>query len=139
MPELSINADFPPSYLSYNQSGCKIVLYRYKVTYTASPSKDSEPSISTEYFATLKEVETIQKKYSRFGPVEVEELDTSPYEWLDGILISSDVNNPTEEAVKIFEMGQEAWESLKYEEKAKTPDQLRADVDFIAAMQGVAL
>lgn len=68
------------------------------------------------------------------GQGQVSTLDTSGLEWLDGLEVKD-----LAQATEIYEMGQAEYERRLAYERSKTPDQLRADVDFIAAMKGVDL
>ena len=61
----------------------------------------------TEYVPTQEEVNAIAERTG--GTVTA--LDTSEYEWLDGIEVA-DVPDTMAEAVKIYEMGQAAYQEL---------------------------
>ena len=67
---------------------------------------------------------------------EVESLDASAYEWMDGIEVP-DVPDTYAEAERIAQLGQEGYSRKKVFEVSKSPDQLRADVDYIMLMGGL--
>lgn len=56
---------------------------------------------------------------------EILKLNTADYEWLDGIEVA-DVKNPYAEAVRIFEMGQAAYEA---ELSKPTPEEQAAALE----------
>lgn len=108
-----------------------IKIFRYQANYT---HKNSGEAV-TEKFATE---EKAQKRIDQHGNGTITSLDVSNYEWLDGIELPND-GSAAKIAKEIFEAGEEAWNAKKQERASKTQDQLRADIDFIAAMQGVSL
>lgn len=123
--------------------GRKIEIYRYSVTYTPVALNEleevsteevlteevvNEPEEITEYFVSREEAEQCG---------EVVELDTSAYEWLNGIIVPNS-SNTMKEAIKIYEMGQAAYEA-KQNEKKDDLKTIRADIDFLAVMTGVEL
>ncbi len=89
-----------------------VQIHRYRVEYTeakpwlddgGNPAKESR----TEYCNTEEQAEAVADAHE--GTV-VTKLDSSLYEWMDGMEVA-DVPDTYEEAVKIYEMGQEAWET----------------------------
>ena len=103
---------------AFRMYGKIIEVNRYSVTYEEQlpPLPDQEPEEPeiiqrVEYVPTKEEAEAIAE---RTGGT-VSPLETSEYDWLDGIEVD-DVPDTFSEAVKIYEMGQAA-----YEEFLKTP------------------
>ena len=94
-----------------------IEINRYCVTYQeqlpALTQPDGEdtpeqgPIECTEYVPTQEEANAIAERTG--GTVTA--LDTTAYEWLDGIEVT-DVPDTFSEAVKIYEMGQAAYQEL---------------------------
>ena len=101
----------------FRMYGRVIEINRYSVTYKEQlpeiPSPDSEETPQQEsierieYVPTQEEANAIAERTS--GTVTA--LDTSEYEWLDGIEVS-DVPDTFAEAVKIYDMGQAAYQEL---------------------------
>ena len=115
----------------FRMYGRIIEINRYAVTYQEQFPELSQPdgeemqeqeSVGhTEYVPAQKEANVIAE---RTGGI-VTALDTSEYEWLDGIEVA-DVPDTFAEAVKIYEMGQVAYEELQ---NTPTPEE-----DTIAMM-----
>lgn len=104
--------------------GRTVEVYRYQAEYT-------EDGVSiTRRFPTLEEAETTG------GTVTA--LDAGAWLWMDGIVVE-DVPDKYAEAVKIYNMGKEAYEAWTSARALESPEQLRADLDFLAIMQGVEL
>lgn len=101
----------------FRMYGRVIEINRYSVTYKEQPPEilspdgdeipEQSPIKHTEYIPTQEEANAIAE---RTGGI-VTALDTSEYEWLDGIEVS-DVPDTFAEAVKIHEMGQAAYQEL---------------------------
>lgn len=122
----------------FRMYGRIIQLLRYKVTYDdALPGEDGELVYEEriDYCVTLEEANEVAERNSG---ATVEALNTGAYEWLDGVQVP-DVPDTFTEAVKIYEMGQEAYLLKSASDFAERNVQLRADIDFIAVMQGVNL
>lgn len=88
--------------------GRTIWIHRFRVTYQEELSWDPEvrPIEQIRYCNSRKQAADIAQ---RTGGT-VTELDSSDYEWLDGIEVA-DVPDTYAEAVRIYEMGQEAYEA----------------------------
>lgn len=89
-----------------------IQVHRYKVEYTettpwADEAGNPVEEIHTEFCTTQEQADAVAESYE--GST-VTELDSSAYEWLDGIEVA-DVPDTYAEAVKIYEMGQVAYEA----------------------------
>jgi hypothetical protein len=108
----------------FRMYGRIIQIYRYKVEYTDK----STGNAMLAYCCTDEEAKDINGTVTK--------LDTSNYEWLDGIEVA-DVPDTFAEAIKIYDMGETA-----YKEQLAVPtesEQLRADMDYLAVMMGVEL
>lgn len=102
---------------AFRMYGKIIEVNRYSVTYeeqlpTPPPLPDQEPEEPetvqrVEYVPTKEEADVIAE---RTGGT-VSPLETSEYDWLDGIEVD-DVPDTFSEAVKIYEMGQAAYEEF---------------------------
>lgn len=57
-----------------------------------------------------------------------------PPTWMDGIQVSGE--NSWEQAVSIYEMGEEAYKASLKREQSTNPEQLRADLDYVMLMGG---
>lgn len=99
---------------AFRMYGRIIEINRYSVTYEEqlSPLPDQEPEEPetiqrVEYVPTKEEADAIAERTG--GTVSL--LETSEYDWLDGIEVD-DVPDTFSEAVKIYEMGQAAYEEF---------------------------
>ena len=99
---------------AFRMYGRIIEINRYSVTYEEQlpPLPDQEPEEPetiqrVEYAPTKEEADAIAE---RTGGT-VSPLETSEYDWLDGIEVD-DVPDTFSEAVKICEMGQAAYEEF---------------------------
>lgn len=118
----------------FRMYGRVIQIHRYKAEYTVQqPNGDGElKDIQTVgYFTSQEEAE------STGGTVTA--LDTSNHEWLDGIEVA-DVPDTYAEAVKIFEMGEEAYKKSLDKPDGDTESRLtaleenKADKDDVTAL-----
>lgn len=123
----------------FRMYGRIIEIYRYKLDYTeAVPGLDEngEPIETneerTEYFIDAASAEEVHK--GKGGTIT--KLNTADYEWLDGLEVA-DVDDTYAEAVKIYEMGKEAYERKLAFEQSKKSEQLRADLDYVMLMEGL--
>lgn len=104
-----------------------IMIHRWKVDYseTSPLSEDVNQTITedrTEYCNTREQAEAVAAAHE--GST-LTELDSSAYEWLDGIEVA-DMPDTYAEAVRIYEMGQAAYEA----ELAKpTPEEQTAALE----------
>ena len=94
--------------------GNEIQVIRYKIKSTA---------FGTEMYmeaSTLEEAESLEEQFNG----EIETLDTSAIEWIDGITIP-ETNKPMETALEILNMGEEGYkEFLLKQEKMKAENLL---------------
>lgn len=104
-----------------------VKIHRFKVEYTETlpwPDENGQPITEgrTEYCNTREQAEAVAAAHE--GST-LTELDSSAYEWLDGIEVA-DMPDTYAEAVKIYEMGQAAYEA----ELAKpTPEEQTAALE----------
>lgn len=101
----------------FRMYGRIIEINRYSVTYQEQPpilpqpdgeeTPEQEPTERIEYVPTQEESDAIAERTG--GTVTA--LDTTEYEWLDGIEVA-DVPDTFAEAIKIYEMGQAAYQEL---------------------------
>lgn len=107
----------------FRMYGRIVEVHHFRVDYTEGEEQ------RTDYTPTEEEADTIAQRTG--GTVTALEPDSDA--WMDGIEVD-DVPDTYGEAMRVYEMGEAAWKNRK------TPaEQLRADVDFLAAMTGVSL
>lgn len=102
-----------------------IKISRYKVIYeeTVFDIKTSKfVEITCERFFSTK---VLAEAFSHTANGTVYELDTTGYEWLDGIKVA-DVPDTYADAVKIYEAGQAAYEA---EKNKPTPEETIAGLE----------
>ena len=83
--------------------GRVVEVYHYQVTYTEQ-FPGEEPVTRITYVPTLEEAQEIADQHGG----EVAEMDSSAYEWMDGMELPG-VPEPYDEAVRIFEQGEAAY------------------------------
>ncbi len=115
--------------------GREIQIYRFSVTYEEEmPWLDEdgaeESRTQIEYCNTESEAAAVAEAHNG----EVTALDSSAYEWLDGIEVA-DVPDTYAEAVKIYEMGQAAYEA---ERNKPTPEESIAFIEDAMCEQDMA-
>lgn len=123
----------------FRMYGRKIEIYRYKVDYTDTEETldftegaESIPSPATEYFVNQEEAHS----FATANQGTLTELDTTDYQWLDGIVVA-DMPNTFAAALKIYELGQDGYERMLAFETSKKNQQLRADLDYVMLMGGL--
>ena len=84
----------------------------------------------SDYAVTETEANAIAKKFNG----SISKLDTQNYDWLDGLTFNS-----IDDALKAFEMGEQAYNDMVNAQKQTSIEQLRADLDFLSIMTGVEL
>ncbi len=96
----------------FSMYGRIVQIHRFKVTYIEEfkwPDEDgvfeTHTETHTEYCNTKEQAQAVAE---RTGGA-ISQLDSSAYEWMDGIEIA-DVPDTYAEAVTIYEMGQAAYE-----------------------------
>lgn len=102
----------------------KIPQYRIEV-------KETEDS---DTYTILCESEEESTYYSSIYPESKVMPIVDPPTWMDGIQVSGE--NPWEQAVAIYEMGEEAYKASVRREQVTNLEQLRADLDYVMLMGG---
>lgn len=108
----------------------KIEVCRYRATFT---HRVTGREITTDFPLEVTANRAVAS-LGLNGQGQVTALDTTGLEWLDGLEVKD-----LAEATEIYEMGQAEYERRVAYEQSKTPDQLRADLDYISLMTGVNL
>lgn len=114
----------------FQTRGNTVEIFRYEARYT---DKVSGEAVSRGY-PTKEKAEQVVARRDADGQGTVIELDVSNLEWLDGLEAAS-----FDEALAIYEAGEAAYRAQLAEAAQKSPEQLRADVDYLSAMTGVEL
>ena len=115
----------------FRMYGRTVQVLKYQITYT----ENEEEQI--DYAASEEEANEIAQRTG--GTVTA--LDMSDDAWMDGIEVA-DVPDTYGEAMEIYHAGESAYrESVAQIDNLKITDmqQMRADIDFLAAMTGVEL
>jgi len=110
--------------------GRQVEVFHWKAEWEKNYTDEKgNPAVFTKtaYFPTREEAEITG---GTITPV-----DSSAYDWMDGFIMP-DVPDTMAEAVKIFEMGQAAYEAKCKRETAQKPEQIRADIDYMMLMGG---
>ncbi len=107
-----------------------VELFRYEAKYTDQFTGEEV----LRGFPTKEQADKAVAHLGVDGKGTVTELDVSALEWLEGMKMDS-----FDEALAIWEQGEDAYRARLADAAQKSPDQLRADVDFISAMTGVTL
>lgn len=115
----------------FRMCGRIVQIYRYQAYHLEIVNPEEEPELVTSYYPTLEEAEAVTSEDDTLT-----ELDTSTYEWMDGIEVP-DVDDTYAEAVKIYDMGKEAYMRQLSLKKNQTTAQLRADLDYVMLMEGL--
>jgi len=115
----------------FRMYGRTVQIYRYKAEYIEPLAPESEPEPITGYYPTLEEAHAASGEEGI-----ITEMDTSKYEWLDGLEVP-DVEDTYAEAVSIYNMGQAEYERMQAFEESKKAAQLRADLDYVMLMEGL--
>ena len=112
----------------FRMCGRVVEVCRWRVDFPGAGEEDlREP----EYFPTREEAEAAAGQDGTVSP-----LDTGGCGWMDGIE-TPDVPDTYAEAVKIYEMGPEAWQQALDFERRKAASRLRADLDYVMLMGGL--
>lgn len=121
-------------------TGRTIEVCKYRVDYTVTfPSEEDGTEPLTEELSRLIRTQDAAAKFAGRVNGTVVENDTAAYDWLDGMTIPADAASPMDAAVAMAKMGQAAYEARQANAAAAAPEQLRADVDYIAVITGVTL
>lgn len=126
----------------FRMYGRIVQVLRFEVSYTLerakrihtdkavlSPTTEVTREAMIEQFPTREEAESFALK--RNGTIT--ELDSSAYEWMDGIEVA-DVPDTFAEAIRIYEMGQEAYEAELNADPEADRDELLFDLAYRLAL-----
>lgn len=119
----------------FRMYGRVVEVLHYQATYTEQhPTQDGEPTdvITTIGFPTQEEAQAVAAQYGG----TVTPLDSSAYDWMDGLEVA-DVPDTYAEAMRIYELGQEAYTRQADLKQRSQSEQLRADLDYIMLMEGL--
>lgn len=101
-----------------------VEIYRYKIDYTQQTGLEGEPVAVTEYAPTQEEAQAIAAQ--RSGAVT--ELDTSSYEWMDGLTFAT-----RDEAKAAFDLGEAGYAAKVQEEQAMSLEAQVTDLQLALA------
>lgn len=97
----------------FGMRGRVVEVFRYTVAYTETV--EEEPVEQIGYCHTQEQAQALAERTG--GSITA--LDSSSYEWMDGIQVA-DIPDTYGEAVKLYEMGREAYEAAL---QAPTPEE----------------
>jgi hypothetical protein len=107
--------------------GKKVELIRYIVTWQEDGQEIQESCVSEEH---KNEVE--QRLTKQNIEFTTETVDQTGNEWLEGMEFGS-----YDEALEVFNAGQQAYEQKQAMKQLTDNIRLRADIDYLAVMTGV--
>jgi hypothetical protein len=113
----------------FRMSGKKVELYRYTVTYTENDEVLVENCISEEHKNEFEQMLT--DKEITF---ETTLIDQTSNEWFNGLEFNS-----YDEALEVFNKGEQAYLQEKQRQGLTDNLRLRADIDYLAVMSGVEI
>lgn len=103
----------------FSMYGRIVQIYRFSVTYEEETHWPDENGVletrtetQVEYCHTREQAQAVAKRTGG----EIAELDSGAYAWMDGLEVA-DVPDTYAEAVKLYEMGREAWLTQAQERK----------------------
>lgn len=112
----------------FRMYGNRVEVLRYQIDYI----ENEEQHIT--YAATEEEATEIAARFN--GTISTFAL--SDDEWMDGMEVAN-TSDSYAEAMKIYELGEQAYNRKIADQKKQDVAQLRADIDFLSAMTGVTL
>ena len=107
----------------------KVELIRYKITWQEDEQEMRENCISEEH---KNEVE--QKLTAKNIDFTTEAIDQTDNEWFDGLEFDS-----YDEALEVFNKGEQAYLQEKQRQELTDNLRLRADIDYLSIMSGVEI
>ena len=113
----------------FRMLGKKVELIRYKITWQEDGQEMQEDCISEEH---KNEVE--QKLTTKNIAFITEAIDQTDNEWFDGLEFDS-----YDEALEVFNKGEQAYLQEKAVQELTDNLRLRADIDYLAIMLGVEI
>lgn len=115
--------------------GRTVEVYHFQIDYTEErigENGEVEQVPSVRYCHSREEADAVA--FQTGGTVT--DLDATAYEWLDG-LVMPDVPGTYGEAIKVYKMGEVAYQRTVSFEAAKQNEQIRADLDYVMLMGGL--
>jgi hypothetical protein len=109
--------------------GKKVELIRYTITWQEDEREMQENCISEEHKAEVEQRLTGQG--IEFTTEEIDQIDN---EWFDGLEFNS-----YDEALAVFNKGEQAYLQEKQRQELTDNLRLRADIDYLAIMSGVEI
>ena len=113
----------------FRMLGKKVELYRYKVTWQEDEREMQENCISEEHKAEVEQWLTGQGI-----EFTTEAIDQTDNEWFDGLEFNS-----YDEALAVFDKGEQAYLQEKQKQELTDNLRLRADIDYLAVMSEVEI
>jgi len=109
--------------------GKKVELIRYKVTWQEDGQEMQENCISEEHKAEVE-----QRLTGQGIEFTTEAIDQTENEWFNGLEFNS-----YDEALAVFNKGEQAYLQEKQRQELTDSLRLRADIDYLAIMSGVEI
>jgi len=113
----------------FRMLGKKVELYRYKIVYTENAQEIQDNCISAEHKNEIEQMLT-----SRGVEFITTIVIQTANEWFGGLEFNS-----YDEALEVFNLGEQAYIQKLQLSESTDGLQLRADVDYIAIMSGVTM
>ena len=113
----------------FRMLGTKIELYRYAVTHTENEEVMIEYCISEEHKNEIEQTLT-----DREIAFETKTIDQTSNEWFNGLEFNS-----YDEALAVFNKGEQAYLQEKQGQELTDNLRLRADIDYLSIMSGVEI
>ena len=113
----------------FRMLGKKVELYRYTVTWQEDEREMQENCISEEHKAEVE-----QRLTGQGIEFTTEAIDQTDNEWFNGLEFDS-----YDEALEVFNKGEQAYLQEKQRQELTDNLRLRADIDYLAIMSGVEI
>ena len=113
----------------FRMLGKKVELIRYKVTWQEDEREMQENCISEEHKAEVE-----QRLTGQGIEFTTEAIDQTDNEWFDGLEFNS-----YDEALAVFDRGEQAYLQEKQRQELTDNLRLRADIDYLAIMSEVEI
>ncbi len=113
----------------FRMLGRKVELIRYTITWQEDEREMQENCISEEHKAEVE-----QRLIGQGIEFTTEAIDQTDNEWFDGLEFNS-----YDEALEVFNKGEQAYLQVKTVQELVDNLRLRSDIDYIAIMLGVEI
>jgi hypothetical protein len=113
----------------FRMLGKKVELIRYKITWQEDGQEMQENCISEEHKAEVE-----QRLTGQGIEFTTEAIDQTDNEWFNGLEFDS-----YDEALAVFNKGEQAYLQEKQRQELTDNLRLRADIDYLAVMSGVEI